>query len=66
MTMKCCACTVYGIEKDCKDANAPERFLARQQQSLPVLTELREWLNKTQPTVVLGSALGRAIAYMHD
>jgi hypothetical protein len=57
---------LYGIEKDYKDANDLERFAARQQRSLPVLTELREWLNKTQPTVVPGSALGRALSYMHD
>ncbi len=57
---------LYGIERDYKDANDLERFAARQQRSLPVLTELREWLNKTQPTVVPGSALGRALSYMHD
>jgi hypothetical protein len=57
---------LYGIEKDYKDANDLERFAARQQRSLPVLTELREWLNKTQPTVVPGSALGRALSYMYD
>lgn len=57
---------LYGIERDCKDTNDSERFLARQQRSLPVLTELRAWLNKTQPTVVPGSALGRALSYMHD
>jgi transposase len=57
---------LYGIEKDYKDANDLERFAARQQRSLPVLTELREWLDKTRPAVVPGSALGRALSYMHD
>ena len=57
---------LYGIEKDCKDTNDPERFLARQQRSVPVLAELREWLNKTLPTVVPKSALGKALSYMHD
>lgn len=57
---------LYGIERDCKDANDPERFLARQQRSVPVLAQLREWLSKTLPAVVPGSALGRALSYMHD
>jgi transposase len=35
---------LYGIERDYKDAKDPERFQARQQLSLPVLAELREWL----------------------
>lgn len=57
---------LYGIERDCKDANDSERFLARQQRSVQVLAELREWLDKTRPAVVPGSALGRALSYMHD
>ena len=57
---------LYGIERDCKEAKDAERFLARQKFSLPVLAELREWLEKTRPAVVPGSALGKALSYMHD
>lgn len=57
---------LYGIERDCKEANDAERFLARQKFSLPVLAELREWLDKTRPAVVPKSALGKALSYMHD
>ena len=57
---------LYGIERDCKDAEAPERFRARQHLSLPVLAELREWLDKTRPAVVPQSVLGKALSYMHD
>lgn len=57
---------LYGIERDCKEAKEPERLLARQQRGVPVLAELREWLDKTRPAVVPGSALGRALSYMHD
>ena len=57
---------LYGIERDCKEAKDAERFLARQKFSLPVLAELREWLDKTRPAVVPGSALGRALSYMYD
>lgn len=31
---------------------------------MPVLTELRAWLDKTRPLVVPGLALGRALAYL--
>lgn len=57
---------LYGIERDCKETNDAERLLARQQFSRPILAELREWLDKTRPAVVPGSALGRALSYMHD
>jgi len=57
---------LYGIEKDCKDAKDTERLLARQQLSVPILAQLREWLDKTLPAVVPGSALGRALSYLHD
>jgi len=57
---------LYGIERDCKDAKDEERFLVRQQLSLPVLAELNEWLARTRPSVVPGSALGKALSYLHD
>jgi len=57
---------LYGIEKDCKEASDSERFLARQQRSVPALAKLREWLDKTLPTVAPKSALGKALSYMHD
>ena len=57
---------LYGIEKEYKEAQDPERFLARQQFGVPVLAELREWLDKTRPAVVPGSTLGKALSYLHD
>jgi transposase len=57
---------LYGIERDWKETNDAERFLARQKFSMPILAELREWLDKTRPAVVPSSALGRALSYMHD
>jgi transposase len=56
---------LYGVERKYKDAEDAERFLARQSVSLSVLAELREWLSKTRVAVVPGSALGRALSYMH-
>lgn len=57
---------LYGIERDFKEAEEPERFKARQRLSVPVLAELRVWLDKTRPAVVPQSALGKALSYMHD
>ena len=57
---------LYGIERNYKDASDLERLQARQQRSLPILTELRIWLDQTRPAVVPSSALGRALSYLHD
>jgi len=57
---------LYGVERDCKEAQDEARWRARQESSLPILAELREWLDKTRPAVVPGSALGKALSYMND
>ncbi len=57
---------LYGVERDFKEASEPERFKARQQLSLPILAELRAWLDQTRPAVAPQSVLGRALSYLHD
>jgi len=57
---------LYGVERKHKEASFEERHLARQSASVPILAELRAWLEKTQPAVVPGCALGKALSYMHD
>ena len=57
---------LYGIEKKYKSATDDERYAARQAMSVPVLAELRTWLDKTQPVVLPKSALGTALSYMHN
>jgi transposase len=57
---------LYRIERDHKDSDDKTRLLARQQLSVPVLTELHAWLTKTQPAVAPKSALGTALSYMRD
>jgi hypothetical protein len=56
--------TLYGIERDHKDADDAGRFLARQLHSLPALEALHVWLERTQPGVTPKSALGTALAYL--
>ena len=57
---------LYGIERKYKDATDDERYLARQSASMPVLAELRAWLEKALPAVVPKSALGMALSYMQS
>ena len=56
---------LYGIERAVRDQSEAERYQARQQRSLPVLAELRQWLDETLPTVPPKTALGEALAYLH-
>ncbi|SEJ45422.1 IS66 C-terminal element, partial [Azotobacter beijerinckii] len=56
--------TLYGIERDLKDASDEQRYEGRQQNSLPILAQLRAWLEKTQPQVTAQNALGKAVNYL--
>lgn len=51
---------LYGFERDVKEGSDEQRYEARQQNSLPVLTQLHAWMQKTQPQVTAQNALGRA------
>ncbi|AKF43785.1 ISPsy5, transposase [Pseudomonas syringae pv. syringae str. B301D-R] len=55
---------LYGIERNLKEGSDEQRYEARQQNSLPVLTELHAWMEKTQPQVTAQNALGKAISYL--
>jgi len=55
---------LYGIEKDCKNATDAERFAVRQSRSVPVLEQLKRWLDKTQPNTLPQTALGKAVNYL--
>jgi transposase len=56
--------TLYGIERDYKDADDAARLRARQQHSVPALATLHAWMEKTLPGVTPKSALGTALAYL--
>lgn len=55
---------LYAIERELKDASDEQRYLGRQQHSLPVLEQLKTWLDKTQPQVTAQNALGKAVNYL--
>ncbi|WP_339421435.1 IS66 family transposase, partial [Pseudomonas sp. RL_105y_Pfl1_103] len=42
---------LYGIERELKEVTGDQRFVGRQEQSLPVLAQLKSWLEKTQSQV---------------
>lgn len=56
---------LYGIEREMRDKTDAERLAARQTRSLPVLAELRRWLDETLPLVPPKTVLGEALAYLH-
>lgn len=57
---------LYGIERDFKKATDQERFLARQERSVPALAAIYAWMQRALPQVTPKSALGTALSYMRD
>ncbi len=55
---------LYGIERELKDGSDDQRFIGRQEKSLPILAQLKCWLDKTQSQVTPQSVLGKAINYL--
>src|SRR5476651_220661 len=55
---------LYCVERDLKDAGEHDRKVGRREQSLPVLAQLKSWMEKTQPQVTSQNALGKAISYL--
>ena len=55
---------LYGIERARKEATPEARHTARQAQALPVLEQLRTWLDKSLPQVPPQSAVGKALNYL--
>jgi transposase len=54
---------LYRIEAQIKGASADEKQQIRQQQSLPLLNEFKNWLDKSVDHVPPQTALGKAIGY---
>lgn len=54
---------LYAVEKQIGERTAAEKYAFRQQKSVAVMEELRDWLEKTAPQITPQSALGRALTY---
>ena len=55
---------LYRIEKQAKDLTVEQRFALHQSRSVPILNDLRKWLDQHLPVVVKQSGLGKAMHYM--
>jgi len=55
---------LYKIEKDVRQASDADRYLARQRRSLPILNEIRQWVDQNLPLVPPSTKLGAALAYL--
>ena len=57
---------LYHIEQGIKDSPPEKRNQVRQNQSLPVLQKLRQWLDKSLPQVPPKTLLGKALYYQNN
>lgn len=57
---------LYGIERALKETTPEARHTARQAQALPVLEQLRNWLDKSLPQVPPQSGVGKALNYLNE
>jgi transposase len=57
---------LYAIETKLKTEPPDERYDIRQQQAKPITDKLRQWLEKSLPTVPPQTAIGKALHYLHN
>jgi transposase len=57
---------LYAIEHGIKDASDAERLAVRQRDSLPVLGEIRAWLDLEKPNLLPKSPSGQAATYFEN
>lgn len=57
---------LYRIEKLAKDLTPEQRHALRQAQAVPVLDDIRTWLDASLPQVAPKTKLGEALGYLHS
>ena len=57
---------LYRVEHGIKDSPPEERKRVRQEQSQPILKQLRQWLDKSLPQVPPKTLLGKALHYLNN
>ncbi len=55
---------LYAVETQIKEHSAEEKYIARQQQAIPILTAIRQWLDKTLHSTLPKGLLGKALSYL--
>jgi len=56
--------TLFAIEHRLRDASVEQRKSVRQQDSAPIVAQLRLWLDETRPVVAPKTKLGLALGYL--
>ncbi len=57
---------LYRVEQQARQLKAHERYAWRHQYALPILEEIRAWLDEALPQVPPTSATGKALNYLHN
>ncbi len=57
---------LYRVETLARKLTAEERYSMRQQQAVPIIKEIRSWLENTLPQIPPSSATGKALSYLHS
>jgi len=55
---------LYGVERNLSDVSDEARKAGRHERSVPLLGQLKSWMEKTQPQVTAQNALGKAVNYL--
>lgn len=55
---------LYAIEKQIKDHSPQDKLAARQKDAIPILNEIRQWLDNTLHGTLPKGLLGKALAYL--
>jgi transposase len=56
---------LYAIERRIKGLSTEERYAVRQQESVPILNQLRRWCDDTLHKILPKGLLGKALGYMN-
>ncbi|MEZ5661284.1 MAG: IS66 family transposase [Burkholderiaceae bacterium] len=57
---------LYGIEAKAREMSAADRAHLRQTEAVPILKDLRDWMQELVPKVLPSSGLGKALAYLNE
>lgn len=55
---------LYGVERDLNTGSDEARKAGRYEHSVPLLAQLKSWMEKTQPQVTSQNDLGKAVSYL--
>ena len=55
---------LYAIEKRIKDHDPEQKYNTRQQESVPILSQIRQWLDSTLHSILPKGLLGKALSYL--